>query len=102
MTEGELYRSWRIIGMVALVVADALLEKGATSVTAYITHGVLSGGAVSRVIGSKLKELVLTDSIQPTEAVKNAHNVRILPIAPLLGEAVARTADEKSVSSLFY
>jgi ribose-phosphate pyrophosphokinase len=82
--------------------ADALLEKGATSVTAYITHGVLSGGAVSRVIGSKLKELVLTDSIQPTEAVKNAHNIRILPIAPLLGEAVARTADEKSVSSLFY
>ncbi|ODA66943.1 Ribose-phosphate pyrophosphokinase [Methyloligella halotolerans] len=82
--------------------ADALLEKGATSVTAYITHGVLSGGAVSRVIGSKLKELVLTDSIQPTEAVKNAHNIRILQIAPLLGEAVARTADEKSVSSLFY
>ncbi|XSG81296.1 MAG: ribose-phosphate pyrophosphokinase [Methyloligella sp. ZOD6] len=82
--------------------ADALLEKGATSVVGYISHGVLSGGAVSRVIGSKLKELVLTDSIQPTEAVKNAHNIRILPIASLLGEAVARTADEKSVSSLFY
>ncbi|MEG6510180.1 ribose-phosphate pyrophosphokinase [Methyloligella sp. 2.7D] len=82
--------------------ADALLEKGANSVIAYITHGVLSGGAVSRVLGSQLKELVLTDSIRPTEAVENAHNIRILPIAPLLGEAIARTADEKSVSSLFY
>jgi ribose-phosphate pyrophosphokinase len=81
--------------------AEALLEKGATEVTSYITHGVLSGGAVARIMGSHLKELVITDSIQPTEAVKTAANIRVLPIAPLMGEAIARTAEEKSVSSLF-
>ena len=81
--------------------ADVLLEKGARSVSAYITHGVLSGGAVARITGSKLKELVTTDSIEATAAVKNAHNIRIVTIAPLLGEAVRRTALEKSVSSLF-
>jgi len=82
--------------------AEALLDKGANEVTAYITHGVLSGGAVARVTGSRLKELVITDSILPSDSVKNAHNIRVLPIAPLLGEAIARTAEEKSVSSLFY
>jgi ribose-phosphate pyrophosphokinase len=82
--------------------AEALLEKGASQVVGYITHGVLSGGAVARVMASRLKELVITDSIQPSEAVQNAHNVRVLPVAPLLGEAIARTAEEKSVSSLFY
>jgi ribose-phosphate pyrophosphokinase len=82
--------------------AEALLDKGANEVTAYITHGVLSGGAVARVTGSRLKELVITDSILPSDPVKNARNVRVLPIAPLLGEAIARTAEEKSVSSLFY
>jgi ribose-phosphate pyrophosphokinase len=82
--------------------ADALLEKGAKEVYAYLTHGVLSGGAVSRVTSSRLKELVITDSIQPTEAVRDAHNIRILSIAPLLGEAIARTSAEESVSSLFY
>jgi ribose-phosphate pyrophosphokinase len=81
--------------------ADALLEQGANSVTAYITHGVLSGGAVARVAASKLKELVITDSIQPTEAVRVAKNIRVLPIAGLIGEAVLRTASEESVSSLF-
>jgi len=81
--------------------ADALLEQGANSVTAYITHGVLSGGAVARVTASKLKELVITDSIQPTEAVRVAKNIRVLPIASLIGEAVRRTASEESVSSLF-
>jgi len=81
--------------------ADALLKMGATSVTAYITHGVLSGGAVARITSSKLKELVITDSIQPTEAVKNASNIRVVSIAELIGEAVKRTALEKSVSSLF-
>jgi ribose-phosphate pyrophosphokinase len=70
-------------------------------VTAYITHGVLSGGAVARVAASKLKELVITDSIQPTEAVRVAKNIRVLPIASLIGEAVRRTASEESVSSLF-
>jgi ribose-phosphate pyrophosphokinase len=82
--------------------ADALLDKGAKLVTGYITHGVLSGGAVARIMSSRLKELVITDSILPTEAVKNASNIRVLPSAPLLGEAVARTSEEKSVSSLFY
>jgi ribose-phosphate pyrophosphokinase len=81
--------------------AEALLKQGAESVTAYITHGVLSGGAVARVTGSKLKELVITDSIQPTEAVRAAKNIRVLPIATLIGEAIGRTAAEESVSSLF-
>ncbi|HLM38573.1 MAG TPA: ribose-phosphate pyrophosphokinase [Microvirga sp.] len=81
--------------------ADALLDKGAKEVYAYITHGVLSGGAVSRITGSRLKELVITDSIMPTEAVKVAHNIRVITIAPLMGEAIGRTATESSVSSLF-
>jgi ribose-phosphate pyrophosphokinase len=82
--------------------ANALLKEGATEVFAYITHGVLSGGAVSKIINSSLKQLVITDSIQPTEAVKAAKNIRVLAAAPLLAEAVARTAREESVSSLFY
>jgi ribose-phosphate pyrophosphokinase len=82
--------------------AEALLNQGATQVSGYITHGVLSGGAVARIMTSPLKELVITDSILPSEAVRNAHNIRVLPSAPLLGEAIARTAEEKSVSSLFY
>ncbi|MCB8821596.1 ribose-phosphate pyrophosphokinase [Microvirga rosea] len=81
--------------------ADALLANGAKEVYAYITHGVLSGGAVSRIANSKLKELVITDSIMPTEAVKVAHNIRVVPIAQLMGEAIGRTATESSVSSLF-
>jgi ribose-phosphate pyrophosphokinase len=81
--------------------AEALLAEGAQDVTAYITHGVLSGGAVSRIAASKLKNLVITDSIQPTEAVKVARNVRVIPIAALLGEAIGRTSREESVSSLF-
>jgi ribose-phosphate pyrophosphokinase len=81
--------------------ADALIANGAREVSAYITHGVLSGGAVARVSSSRLKELVLTDTIQPTEAVRVAKNIRVISIAPLIGEAVARTAREESVSSLF-
>src|ERR1700674_5324432 len=81
--------------------ADALLEKGAKDVYAYITHGVLSGGAVARITASKLKELVITDSILPTEAVRVARNIRLLSIATLIGEAINRTAAEESVSSLF-
>lgn len=81
--------------------AEALLNSGATSVTAYITHGVLSGGAVARIAGSKLKELVITDSIQPTSAVEAADSVRVVTIADLIGEAISRTATEESVSSLF-
>ena len=81
--------------------ADALLAEGAKEVYAYITHGVLSGGAVARITGSKLKELVITDSILPTEAVRSAHNIRMISIATLIGEAIDRTASEESVSSLF-
>lgn len=81
--------------------AEALLAQGATDVYGYITHGVLSGGAVSRIANSKLKELVLTDSIAPTEAMKVARNIRMIPIAPLIGEAIGRIAGEESVSSLF-
>src|SRR6266571_9357469 len=81
--------------------ADALLEKGAREVYAYISHGVLSGGAVGRITASGLKELVITDSIQPTEAVRVARNIRVLSIASLIGEAIGRTATEESVSSLF-
>jgi ribose-phosphate pyrophosphokinase len=81
--------------------AEALLAAGAESVHAYITHGVLSGAAVDRISASKLKELVITDTIRPTEAVQAAHNIRVIPIGPLIGEAIARTAREESVSSLF-
>jgi ribose-phosphate pyrophosphokinase len=81
--------------------ADALLANGAKEVYAYITHGVLSGGAVARIASSRLKELVITDSIMPTEAVKVAHNIRVISVAQLMGEAIGRTATESSVSSLF-
>jgi ribose-phosphate pyrophosphokinase len=81
--------------------ADALLANGAKDVYAYITHGVLSGGAAARITNSKLKELVITDSIQPTVAVNNASNIRVLSIASLIAEAIGRTASEESVSSLF-
>jgi ribose-phosphate pyrophosphokinase len=81
--------------------ADALLDQGAKDVYAYITHGVLSGGAVARITASRIKELVITDSIQASEAVRVAENIRGLSIATLIGEAIARIASEESVSSLF-
>lgn len=81
--------------------AVALMDKGAGEVHAYITHGVLAGGAVARITASALKTLVITDSILPTEAVRVADNLEVLSIAPLIGEAIARTANEESVSSLF-
>ena len=81
--------------------ADALIANGAKDVYAYISHGVLSGGAAARIASSKLKELVITDSILPTEAVTKAANIRTLSIAPLIAEAISRTASEESVSSLF-
>ncbi|MFC3174895.1 ribose-phosphate pyrophosphokinase [Novosphingobium bradum] len=81
--------------------AQALMDAGAASVTAYITHGVLSGAAVARVDASALKELVITDTIQPTEATLGSTRIRVIAIAPLIGEAMRRIADESSVSSLF-
>ena len=81
--------------------AQALVDAGAITVDAYVTHGVLSGGAVSRVASSPLNSLVTTDSIQSTEAMRVATNIRQITIAPLLGEAIRRIHEERSVSSLF-
>jgi ribose-phosphate pyrophosphokinase len=81
--------------------ADALLRNGATEVYAYATHGVLSGGAVARIKASKLKSMVVTDSIAVTEEVRACPNIRTISIAPLLGEAMRRINNEASVSSLF-
>ena len=81
--------------------AVALMEAGAQSVAAYVTHGVLSGGAVARVTASPLEMLVTTDSILATEAVRVAQNIRQITIAPLLAEAVQRISSSQSVSSLF-
>ena len=81
--------------------AAALMEAGAEGVAAYVSHGVLSGGAVARVESSALTELVITDSIGVPQAVKDANKIRLLTIAPLFAEAVKRIADETSVSSLF-
>ena len=81
--------------------AQALLDAGAASVSAYISHGVLSGAAVARVNKSALKELVITDSILPTEATRESGKIRVMTMAPLIGEAIRRIADESSVSSLF-
>jgi ribose-phosphate pyrophosphokinase len=81
--------------------AVALIEAGARSASAYVTHGVLSGGAVARVEASPLSELVITDSIQATAAMQGAAKIRQLTIAPLLAEAMLRIAEDRSVSSLF-
>lgn len=81
--------------------AVALKERGATSVSAYISHGVLSSGAVPRVDKSELDELVVTDSIKPTDDVAGAKKTRVVSIAPLMAEAIRRISDETSVSSLF-
>jgi ribose-phosphate pyrophosphokinase len=81
--------------------ADALKAAGASDVVAYITHGVLSGEAVNRVNASSLRKLVITDSILASDAANASAKIRQLPIAPLLGEAIKRIADESSVSSLF-
>ena len=81
--------------------AVALMEKGAKSVSAYVTHGVLSGGAVARVTSSPMEKLVTTDSIQATEAVRVAQNIHQLSVAPLIGEAIQRISQESSVSTLF-
>ena len=81
--------------------ATALMDAGAKSVAAYITHGVLSGGAVARVDSSALTELVITDTIMPTDAAMDSNRIRILTASHLIGEAVRRIADESSVSSLF-
>jgi len=81
--------------------ATALIAAGAKSASAYVTHGVLSGGAVARVAASPLSELVITDSILATDAMRGNDKIRHLTIAPLLAEAMLRIAEDRSVSSLF-
>ncbi|MBY0335775.1 MAG: ribose-phosphate pyrophosphokinase [Acetobacteraceae bacterium] len=81
--------------------AEALMKNGAKSVGAYITHGVFSGNAVARIGASPIEMMTVTDSIAATEAVQAARNIRQLPIAPLLAEAMRRISEEASVSSLF-
>jgi ribose-phosphate pyrophosphokinase len=81
--------------------SQALLDAGATGVVAYVTHGVLSAGAVARIDASSLDALVMTDTIRATETVRASDKIRELPVAPLIGEAIRRISDESSVSSLF-
>ena len=81
--------------------AEALIDRGSPAVYAYVTHGVLSGGSVARVAASPIQMLVVTDSIVATEAVRAAHNIRQVTIAPLMAEAIRRISEERSVSSLF-
>ena len=81
--------------------AEVLTQHGATEVHAYITHGVLSGPAVERVQKSVMKTLVITDSIEPTEPVRNASNIRIVPTAPMFAQAILNIWNGTSVSSLF-
>ena len=81
--------------------AKALKNNGAQEIYSYIVHGVLSGDALERIKGSDIKELILTDTIQATESVKNIKNIRHISIAPLLGEAIKRIHSDSSVSALF-
>ncbi len=81
--------------------AEALLSNGARSASVYVTHGVLSGGAVARIAAAPVEMMTITDSIQATDAVQKANNIREVTIAPLLAEAMQRISDESSVSSLF-
>ena len=81
--------------------AEALIDAGAKSVSAYISHGVLSGPAIERIKNSKLNELVITDSIAPSKLILDASNIRILNLAPLIAEAIRRISSDSSVSSLF-
>jgi ribose-phosphate pyrophosphokinase len=81
--------------------ASALINNGARSVSVYVTHGVLSGGAVARIASSPIEMMTITDSILATEAVKLAQNIRQITVAPLMAEAMRRISDESSVSSLF-
>ena len=81
--------------------ADKLIDIGAKSVTAYVTHGVLSGKALDKLKNSKLKEVVITDTINNTNNAEELKKIRIIPISDLLGEAIKRISEESSVSSLF-
>jgi ribose-phosphate pyrophosphokinase len=81
--------------------AKALLDKGAKEVAAYVTHGVLSNGASANIDKSMLKELVITDTINPSEQVAKSKKIRTLTLAPLIGEAIRRIANDESISKMF-
>ena len=81
--------------------AEVLMEHGATEVHSYITHGVLSGPAVERITNSVMKSLVITDSIEASDAVKDCPNIRIVPTAPMFAQAILNIWNGTSVSSLF-
>jgi ribose-phosphate pyrophosphokinase len=81
--------------------ADALLKKGAKEVAAYVTHGVLSNGAAGNIDKSQLKELVITDTIDPNDQVAKAKKIRTLSMAPMIGEAIRRIANDESISKMF-
>lgn len=80
--------------------AKALVDNGAKEVHSYIVHGVLSGGAVTRITSSPLKSMVITDSIEATEAVRTAHNIEHASVAPLFGESIKRIAENRSISEI--
>jgi ribose-phosphate pyrophosphokinase len=82
--------------------ADALIKAGATSVSAYVAHGVLSGKALERIENSSLDSLVITDSIKATDSIRACKKIRYITVAPLLGEAMRRISEESSVSVLFH
>ncbi len=81
--------------------AETLMQAGAVEVHSYITHGVLSGPAVERIENSVMRSLVITDSIEPCDAVRNARNIRIVPTAPMFAQAILNIWSGTSVSSLF-
>ena len=81
--------------------AEALINRGAKEVHVYITHGVLSGGAVNKIKKSKIKKLVITDTIDNSNKIKKAGNIEVLTISNLLGEAIKRISNSTSVSDLF-
>jgi ribose-phosphate pyrophosphokinase len=81
--------------------AKALIDQGAKEVSAYISHGVLSGPAVERINASVLTEVVITDSIEAPDRVSGCGKIRQISVAPLIGEAIRRIANEESVSKLF-
>ena len=81
--------------------AVALKENGAKEIYSYIAHGVLSGEALIKIEKSAIKELVLTDSIEASNGLKNTKNIRLISIAPLMGEAIKRINSDSSVSALF-
>ena len=81
--------------------ASALKNQGAKSVCAYITHGIFSDPAIDRINNSPIDKMIITDSIQPKEEIKNSDKIEVLTIAPLIGEAIDRISDNRSVSSLF-